>query len=72
MVQLDATIGEARYDWIVRNHDDGASLLVKLAEQAQHDFFVDRVEVAGGFVGQDDFRIVDQSAGNAYALLFTA
>jgi len=31
-----------------------------------------RVEVASGFVGQDDARVVDQRARNAYALLLAA
>ena len=30
------------------------------------------VQVAGGLVGQDDFRIVDQRAGNGHALLLAA
>ena len=69
MMELDATIGEPGNYGVMGDHDDGASLLMKFAKQAQYDFFVDCIEIACGFVGQDDFRIVNQSAGDADALL---
>ena len=33
---------------------------------------VDRIEVAGRLVGEDEVRIVDQAAGDGHALLLTA
>ena len=72
VVQFDTAVGESRHDGIVRDHHNGASLLVEFAQQAQHDFFVLRVEIAGRLVGQDDFGIVDQRARDADALLFAA
>src|SRR6202163_3858100 len=71
-MQFDAAVGQTRYYGIVRHHDDGASLLMQFAEQAQNDFLVRRVEVAGGLVGEHDFRIVDEGAGDAYALLLAS
>ena len=57
---------------IVRDHDDGAPLLVEFAQQAQDDFFVHGVEIAGGLVGQNNLWIVDQGARNADALLLAS
>jgi hypothetical protein len=39
---------------------------------AEDDLFILGIKVTGGFVGQDDMGIVDQGAGNAYALLLAA
>ena len=71
-MQFDAAVSQARDDRVVRDHHDSAFLLVELAQQAQDDLFVLRVEVAGWFVGQDDLGIIDQRACNAHALLLTA
>ena len=56
----------------MRHHDDGASLAVQFAQQAQDDLFVDRVQIAGGLVGQNDLGIVDQGARDADPLLLPA
>ena len=58
---------------LVRDEQDGdAALLVQALEDA-HDLDAGaRVEVAGGFVGQDDRRLVDQRAGDGDALLLAA
>ncbi len=42
------------------------------AEQAQHQFFVYRVEITRGLIRQNDFRIIDERPGNADALLLAA
>src|SRR5581483_78528 len=72
VMQLDAAIGKPRNHRIVGDHDNGPPLLVELAQQAQYDFLVLRVEVAGRLVGKDDFGIVDERAGDAHPLLLTA
>ena len=72
VMQFNAAVGQTSDDRIVSHHDDRASLLVKFAQQAQNDFFVDRVEIASGFVGQNNFRVVDQRAGNANTLLLAS
>jgi hypothetical protein len=44
---------------VVGHHDDGRPFPVEFEQQA-HDLFARfAVEVAGRFVGQDDFRIAD-------------
>jgi hypothetical protein len=72
VMQLDSAISEAGDDGVVRNHYDGASLAMQLAQQAQDDFFIDCVQISSGFIGQNDLRIVDQGAGDANPLLFSA
>src|ERR1039458_4102441 len=69
-MQFDAAVSQTRDYGIVRHHDDGASLLVKLAKEAQNDFFVSSVKIASGLVGKHDFGIVDEGASDADALLF--
>ena len=54
MVKFNATVSESRDDRIVRNHHNGASLRMKFAQQAQHDFFVLGVQIAGRFIRQND------------------
>ncbi len=69
VMQLDSAIGQAGHDGIVRDHHDGAALAVQFSQQAQNDFFVDRVQIARRLVGQNDFGIVDQGARDANPLL---
>ena len=58
---------------IVRDHDDGlAEILIELAEQAEDSFGTFGIEVAGGFIGQDDFWLADDGASERHALLFAA
>ena len=59
MMQLDPAIAEPRHYRVVRHHHDCASLLVKFPQQAQHNFLIEGIKVASGFIGEDDFRIVD-------------
>src|SRR5690606_21447894 len=57
---------------LVRDHDDGLARLVEPLEH-RHDLGAgDAVEVAGGLVGQDDIRVVDQRSGDRHALLLPA
>ena len=72
VMQLDAPVGQPGHHRIVRDHHDGASLLVKLAQQPQHDFFIHRVQIPGGLVRQNDSRIIDQRPRNAHPLLLAA
>src|SRR2546430_613403 len=57
---------------IVRHERDGAALLAELAEQLKNHLAGVRIEVARGFVGEDDFRVVDQRAGDGGPLLLSA
>ena len=56
----------------MRNHHDGAPLLVEFAQQAQHDFFILCVQIAGGLVSEHDLGIIDERSGNADSLLLTS
>ena len=53
-------------------HDGDAALDVQALEQAHHLDAGPRVEVAGGLVGEQDRRVVDQRARNRHALLLAA
>ena len=60
--------GDAR---VVRDHDDGAVVLFRYIPQQTGDFVAGVcVEVAGGFVGQDERGLSHQGAGNRHTLLF--
>src|SRR5579864_192243 len=69
MMQLNAAVGESGHYGVVRHHDDRAALLMELTQQAENDFFVLRVEIAGGLVGQNNSGVVDQRSRDADALL---
>src|SRR5712672_3339059 len=69
MGEFDTAIGLAGNVRIVRNHEDGVPGIVQLAENLQHDGFVDFVEIAGGFVGKNQLRLVNEGASDSHALL---
>ena len=45
---------------------------MELVEQVEDDFLVGFVQVAGGFVGEDQLGVIDEGAGHAHALLLAA
>jgi hypothetical protein len=56
----------------VGDEDEGFALAVQVVEEIE-DFFAGLgVEVAGGFVGEDDERAVGKGAGDGDALLLAA
>ena len=65
-------MGELGDIGFVGHQDDGVAFGVKVVEEG-HDF--DRcfgVKVAGGFVGEDDAGVIDEGAGDGYALALAA
>ncbi len=55
------------------DHDDGhAELRAEFTEKIEDGFAGGGVEIAGGLVGEKDFRAIDESAGDGDALLFAA
>ena len=72
MAQCDLALRQRRHLWVVGNHHDGVALLVEVLQQFGDDGLVGGVEIAGGFIREENRRIVDQSAGDADALLFAA
>ena len=71
MMKFDAAVGEASDDGIMRDHHYSPALLMQLAQESKDYFFIDGVEIAGGLVGQNDFRIIDQGPGDTNALLLS-
>src|SRR6266852_717680 len=61
-----------RFGIVSDHHDSLPQVLVKLAQHLQHDFGIFGIEIAGGLVGEQDFRLVDDSAGNRHSLLLAA
>jgi hypothetical protein len=58
--------------FFVGDHDDGLAGVVEPAQHV-HDLLAGGgVEVAGGLVGEDDVRVVDQRSGDRHPLLLTA
>src|SRR6202453_3046836 len=72
MMQFDTAVGQTGPAGIVRHHNDGASLLMEFTQQSQNNFLVDGVEIAGGLVREHNLGIVDESAGDADALLLAS
>src|SRR6516225_8676279 len=71
MGEFDTAAGVARDVDVMRDHEDGVAGLVELAKNVDDDFLVGFVEVAGGFVGEDELRLINERAGDRHALLFT-
>ena len=70
--EIDAAIGERADAGGVGHHQDSAAISVQVTKQIEHDFFVCFIEIAGRFVSQDQFRVIDQRPRDGYALLFAA
>ena len=72
MGELDAAVGLAGDVGIVSNHEDGVAGTVELAKELEDDGFVGFVEIAGGLVGEDELRLIDEGTGNGHTLLLAA
>ena len=69
VVEHDLSLRAGGDQRVMRHHDDGGALLMQLAEQVEHNALVAFVEIAGRFVGQHQFRAVDQRPRDAHTLL---
>jgi len=72
MSEFNAAVGLPRDVRVVRDHQDGVTRMVQLAEDFDDDSFVGFVEITGRFVGKNEPRVVNQCARNGHALLFAA
>ena len=54
---------------IMRDHDDSVAFVVDGFKLLHDDMRSARIEIAGGFVGEDDFGAANDSAGNGNTLL---
>jgi hypothetical protein len=70
--EFDASVGLLRDVWVVRDHQNGVAAGVQLAKQPEDDLLIGLVEVPSGFIGKDQFRLIDQRPGDGDALLFAA
>lgn len=57
--QFDAAVGLLRDVRIMGDHEDGVAGSVQLTEQAEDNLFVGFIEIAGGFIGEDQFWLID-------------
>ncbi len=72
VVEGDAALRERGHLRVVRDHDDGVALAWRSVRRSATMRLVGLVEVAGGLVGEQDGRVVDEGAGDADALLLAA
>ncbi len=70
--ELDDAVGERQQALVVRRDDDDAAGLGEVAEEAQHALDLDVVEVRGRFVGDDQWRVERDGAGDRHALLLAS
>jgi len=70
--KLDTAVSLPRDVRVVRHHQDVLAGVVQFAENLDNDGFVGFVEIAGGLVGENDLRLIDQRARNRNALLLAA
>src|SRR5579864_6427519 len=58
---------------IVSDHDDGLpELLIQLAQHRQYIIRILGVQISGGLVSEQNFRLVDNGARDGHTLLFAA
>ena len=70
---FEDTAGEAFNKAVaMRGHKNSGSALVDLLEDLHDAAGNFRIQVASGFVSQEDLRFIEKGAGNNYALLFSA
>jgi hypothetical protein len=69
---VDGSPRDRRDLGIVRDDDDGAALLVQVAEQRQDVAARCRVQVSGGLVRQDEVGVGHESARDGHALLLAS
>lgn len=69
---IDLPFGKSCDAGFVGHHDDRAAFAIELQEHF-HDFlFGFAVEVSCGFVGENDFGVIDECSGDGDALLLSA
>src|SRR6267154_252133 len=73
VAHVEDAVGDLGGFGVVGDHEDGlVELAAGLAEHLEDGVGVFGVEIAGGFVGEDDGGAVDEGAGDGYALLLAS
>ena len=70
--QVHDRVGERDHALVVGGHDHEPAVVGQTADELQNAVDLDVVEVRGGFVGEDDGRVVRECSGDGDALLLTA
>ena len=71
VAHVENAVGDLSSVGIVGDHEDGlVEFATGLAKHLEDGFRVFGVEIAGGFVGEDDGRAIDEGTGDGNALLF--
>src|SRR5579863_202874 len=72
VAEADDAVGVGGDIRFMGDEDDGVAVLVQPPEE-RHDFLAGlRIEIAGGLVGEEDRRIVDERASDGHALALSA
>ena len=73
VTEVDGAVGNLGESLVVCDDDEGlAELVAQVEEQLMEFGLVLGIEGAGGLVGEDDGRTVDEGAGHGDTLLLTA
>lgn len=72
MAEGDLSLSESCHLGIVGDHDDGVTIAVKILQKLGDDGLVGCIEVAGGFVGEQDGWVVNERTRDTYTLLLAA
>ena len=69
ILKRQSSSGSGGGSLVMCDHDDGPSFAVTPVECCQDNFATYGIEISGGFVGQNDLRIVDQCSRQCDSLL---
>lgn len=73
MLKDEAAVAPFSHAGVVGDDDEGFAVLVDDVEQHVHDGCAcGGIEIAGGFICEEDAGVVDKGAGDGDALLFSA
>ena len=72
VAQDEVAFAVAGHVEFVGDHHDGDALIVEFLKNPHHLNGSFGIEIAGGFVGKEDLRLIDEAAGDGDALLLAA
>src|SRR5688572_10694734 len=72
VAQANDPLGVGGYVVFVGHDNDRSSFIVQTLEEREDFFAGHAVQVSGGFIRQDEVRIVHQAAGDGHSLLLAA
>ncbi len=69
---MEDAVGAIGDRLVVSDHDDGLAVVVHFLEEVENSQAGVFVEVAGGFIGEEQLRFVDHGSGDGDTLSFAA